>query len=109
MNGSNSNLYPKAGRFAQPEVQAAIERFRRLSPEERAKTALIWWLLGESSQPFKMSQKDSAYTELSSNAQQCQNCRYFYGSTFWRTNICSQIEGVGIRPEGWCRLWAGGA
>jgi len=109
MNG-NSNMYPEAGRHAQPEVQAAIERFRKLPAEERAKQPLLWWLTGgESTQPYKMSQLDSNYVEQSPGAQTCANCRFLYFSQYWRTNICSQIEGVGIRPEGWCRLWQGGA
>lgn len=100
------NLYPEAGRFAQPEIQAAIERFRRLPAEERARTPLLWWLTGgESTQGYKMSKADALYTDRSQSPEQvCCNCRFFYYSNAFKIYICSQVQGT-VACAGWCRLW----
>lgn len=105
----DENLYPEAGYREQPEVRAAIARFRALPPNERAARPLIWWLLNESTQAVKMSQQDALYTEQSRGPQTCGTCRYLYLSNFWRRHICSMIQGNDISPAGWCRLWEGGA
>lgn len=99
------NLYPQAGLHAPPEVQAAIARFRDLPDAERAATPLLYWLLGDATQPFKMSKPDSTYLEESAvQGQYCKNCAFAY----YRVNdgmfICSQIRGK-IGENAWCRLW----
>lgn len=95
--------YSEAGHRAQPEVQDAIERFRRLPMAERD-TPLLYWLLGDGTPPYKMSKEDSAYQATPQGKQKCSNCEYAYKKVVREQFICSQISGD-IRPEAWCRLW----
>lgn len=96
------NEYLDAGSNAQPEIQEAIERFRSMSDDERAKMPLLWWLLGSSTQFFKMTKADANYTSGMSFG--CANCNYIYKSVRSDQYICSQIRGA-ISRSGWCRLW----
>ena len=98
------NFYPQAGETAQPEIQAAIARFRELPEAERAEIPLLWWLLGDGSQPYKMSKPDSNYVDHSRSRQQCQGCLHAYYRVADEAFICSVIRGI-IEPKGWCRLW----
>lgn len=99
--------YPKAGRNAPPEVQAAIERFRMIPPAEKANVPLLYWLLGDSTPAYKMSKEDSAYQSPTPVVgQTCGNCRFAYRNVVGKFFICSQIDGR-IAPEAWCRLWRG--
>lgn len=98
--------YPEAGgELAQPEVKKAVERFRQLPVEERAKQPLLYWLLGAGTPPYKVSKKDSEYkdpTEIPN--QTCDNCEFYYFETSNDVYICSQISGD-VKPKAWCNLW----
>jgi len=100
------HTYPTAGEDAQPEVKEAIERFRKLSPEERSKQPLLYWLLGEGTPDLKISQKDAEYVDKSEKeGQTCGNCEYIYKAGMkGERYICSQITGD-IKPAGWCKYW----
>jgi len=100
-------LYSDVEKYAkpQPEVEAAIKRFRALPEEQKAKTPLLYWLLGAGTPPYKMSKEDSKYSDISPHADRvCANCEFQYIKTANGHYICSQISGR-IRPEGWCKLW----
>jgi hypothetical protein len=97
--------YPKAGKNAQPGINKDIETYKKLPPEEKAKTPLLWWLLGSTTQDYKMSKKDALYTEESKTAgQKCSNCRFAYQHITSGRYICSMMRG-NIEPGAWCRLW----
>jgi hypothetical protein len=96
--------YEAAGSRAQPEVQQAIERFRKLPLVERKRHPLLYWLLGESTPAFKMSKEDSNYQPVPQGKQRCDNCEFAYKKVVRNQFICSQIEGD-IEPKAWCRLW----
>ena len=100
-----ANDYPNAGEDAQPEVKEAIERFRQLPEEERAKKPLWAWLLGEGTPDFKASAEDSEYSDMSHMPNHtCGNCESMYfhlGSQKW---VCSQI-GPHVELPGWCNRW----
>lgn len=103
-------LYSHAGEKAVPEVKAAIERFRDLPLEEKIKQPLLFWLLGESTQDYKFTQKESQYVDESRVPdQRCDNCMYGYIElatlgTKDEKIICSQIQGY-IKKAGWCNRW----
>lgn len=98
-------MYPEAGRYAQPEIKEAIQRFRALPFKQRAELPLLWWLLNDSTQSFKMTKEESEYIEVAeTGTQRCSNCDFAYFSVRFKVYICSQIHGE-IRPSGWCRLW----
>jgi hypothetical protein len=101
----DTNLYQDAGGAkAQPEVQQAVERYRSLPPEERARLPLLYWLLGAGTPPYKMSGKDSEYVDQTANPKEtCDNCEYAY-KAIDGTFICSKIR-PRVEPKGWCRLW----
>ena len=101
------DIYPQAGINAQPEVQAAVERYRMLPPEVRRNHVLLWWLLGTGTPPYKQSKPDSAYSDKSPVlGQTCANCIFTYKRHVTGQYICSQIRGE-IKLRGWCRLWKG--
>ena len=102
-----SNNYPDAGKDAQPEVKEALERFKKMSPEERSKKPLLYWLLGTGTQPYKMSQEDSEYTDKSPGEHKCDNCVYTFTNHTSGKHICSQIQEE-VKLEGWCKLWESG-
>lgn len=100
--------YPDAGKFAQPEVRQAVQRFRQLSFEQRAELPLLWWLLNDSTQAYKMTKLESEYVDhATTGTQRCENCDFAYLNVRFKTYICSQIQGE-IKPQGWCRLWERG-
>jgi hypothetical protein len=101
------NEYPDAGKNAQPEVVAAIHRFRTLTEDERAEYPLLYWLLGSGTPPYKMAKADVRYTDASTiSNQRCANCRMSYKHVKGAPDdyICSQIDGK-IAPPGWCNRW----
>lgn len=102
---SDTNLYPGAGKDSQPEIRAAMERFRSLPARKRAELPALWWLLNDTTQLFKMSKADAQYTDTSSGGLNCHSCDYLYFSIRWQKYICSQIKGY-VEPEGTCRLWS---
>lgn len=97
--------YPDAGDDAQPEVQEAIKRYNEMSPEERGKEPLLYWLLGSGTPPYKDSREATEYTDKSEvEGQTCGNCSFMYFRTATQQFICSQIRGV-IQPGGWSNRW----
>ncbi len=96
---------------AQPEVVEAVERFRDLPPEARARLPLLYWLLGGGTPAYKMGKEESEYgpppPEHRQHGHICGNCRYGYARLINGQMLCSQIEGQ-IAWEAWCRLWRGG-
>ena len=98
------NEYLTAGQRAQPEVKAAIQRFRLLPADQRNRP-LLYWLLGSGTPPYKMAQGDARYTDNTPvPSQKCSNCPHSFLHHASQTNICDQIRGV-IQPGGWCKLW----
>lgn len=100
--------YPGAGGpEAQPEVREAVERWRREEMDDpddtRHTTPLLYWLLGDGTPPYKMSQEDADYRPEPSGDERCANCEYFYEEVATGEHICSQIRGA-VEPGGWCRL-----
>ena len=101
------DFYPQAAIQAQPEVMAAVARFRMLPAEIRSDNVLLWWLLGSGTPPYKMSKTDSTYVDKSEVfGQTCKNCIFTYKRFVTGQYICSQIRGE-IKLPGWCRLWKG--
>jgi hypothetical protein len=96
--------YPDAGKFAPPEVQEAIERFRALPEREKRNLPVLWFLLGSSTQEFKMDPSDAEYQTSPRQGHDCANCDFGYRSLRWGVLVCSQIAGT-IEPQGWCKLW----
>jgi hypothetical protein len=100
--------YPKAGQNAPAGVKQEIENYNKLPPEKKVELPLLWWLLGSTTQDYKMSKKDALYTEESKTKnQKCGNCKYAYKHLVSDIHICSVMRGQ-IEPEGWCRLWEKG-
>ena len=98
--------YPKAGLKSPPEVKAAINRFDELPAAKRSKKPLLWWLLGSSTQDFKMAKTDADYTKDVEGPQTCANCQFAYYSLWGKRYICSNVHGP-IHTHDWCRLWEG--
>ena len=99
--------YPKAGKDAPPGVKKEVENFNKLPPEEKAKQSMLWWLLGSTTQEYKMSKQDALYAEESkTKGQKCSNCRFAYVHVVTGKRICSAMRGQ-IKPDAWCRLWEG--
>lgn len=102
--------YPDVSYDAQPEVKAAMRRFRRLPLAEKVIQPALYWLIGSEGTPsLKMSKEDSAYLPLPVQGQACGNCRFAYQHVTSGRFICSQIGEPGdslIEPGAWCRLWA---
>ena len=97
--------YADTGKDAQPETKGAIERWKQLSEEERKKRPLLYWLLGSGTPPYKMSQKETKYTDNSQvEGQTCGNCEFAYLKVANKKFICSQIRDE-IKPSGWCDRW----
>lgn len=100
--------YPEAGGSkAQPEVKKAVERWRSLPEEERARIPLLYWLLGSGTPPYKMDKADAEYQEGPKGKQKCGNCLFAYQNATNGRFICSQVRGH-IEPRAWCRLWKKG-
>jgi hypothetical protein len=98
--------YGSTGRRAPKLVQFAIAQFRQLPTKVRAQVPLLWWLLGESTAQFKMTQPEAQYGSPPPDRQQqrCRTCLSAYQHITTGTLICSQMAGT-IAPEAWCRLW----
>jgi len=102
------NTYPNAGGSrANKHVQKAVEEFRLLPSEIRAKKPLLYYLLGSGTPPYKMTKKDSNYIGRTVNGQNCGNCRFTFQRYVNKEFICSQIEG-NIELNHWCKLWVSG-
>lgn len=100
-----NSMYPQAGANAQPEVQAAIGRFRQLPDMERAQLPLLYWLIGSGTMPYKMSKTDAQYVDPSpSPSHKCENCRHSWASVKHGFHICDLMRGH-IRGSAVCALW----
>lgn len=98
-------LYPGAGAGAQPEVQAAIMRFRMLPEAERGDESLWGWLLGDAgTPPYKMSKDDIAWSKHPVDGRDCENCQRFYMHVVTGTGICDKVAGV-WQADWWCEEW----
>lgn len=104
---SEDHEYDEVGSKAQPEIQQALTRFRRLPLAKRRSQPVLYWLLGEGTPAFKMAQEDAAYQETSKGKQKCANCEFAYKKVVRDQFICSQIRDD-IKPGAWCRLWEEG-
>lgn len=108
MTTDDLNYPENVGSNAPKEVQEAIKKYFELPREEQEKTPLLYWILGSSTPPYKMSKQDTKYTDKSPGPKQCQNCEFAYKKVSRKDRyICSQIRGT-IRPEGWCNRWIPG-
>lgn len=98
--------YPEAGENAPEPVREAIKMFHKQVPaEQKQDQPLLYYILGDGTPPYKMSQEDSDYVDESDvEGQTCANCEYAYKKVAYDKHICSQIRGD-IAPDGWCRLW----
>lgn len=103
---SSRFLYPRAGHGAQPEVVAAIRRFRLLSSSERAKHSLWAWLLGpEGTPPYKMQKSEIVWTKHPMKGHDCGNCQRFYVHVVTGTGICDKVAGI-WEESWWCEEWS---
>lgn len=93
--------YGKAGSNAPPEVKHAINRFHKLPEKDKSKQNLWQWLLGNGTQDYKVSQKDSEYTDKATGEDRCENCRFAYLEWDRQEFICSEIQDD-IKLAGWC-------
>lgn len=101
--------YPKAGKKARPGVKKEIELYHKLPPEEKVENVLLWWLLGSTTQDYKIAKQDALYTEESTvKDQRCGNCAFAYTHVVSGKTICSVMRGQ-IKSKGWCRLWEKGS
>lgn len=98
--------YIDAYNKAPEETKRAIERFMKLPKKVRDWKPLLYYVLGSGTPPYKMSKKDSAYTDNSTKKQNCANCIFTYIKYVENKPICSQIRGT-IKLQGWCKLWQG--
>ena len=97
--------YPNAGRNAPPEIKAYIKRFDKFSPKEKAKSPLLYRILGSGTYDYKISQKDAEYTDNSKvEGQTCANCEYAYQKVTSKKYICSWVTNT-IKPSGWSKYW----
>ena len=105
-NIGNGFYYPDAGLKAPAGVKREIKKFRQM-PETRykVKRPLLFHLLGSGTQPYKMTKRDSDYTDESIvTGETCGNCKSSYLQVATGRILCSQIRGR-IKLEGWCRLF----
>jgi hypothetical protein len=106
----NLNLY-EIQELAQPEVKAAVRRFKAMTKEEQEEEILLYWLLGSGTPRYKMPKVTADYTEAvdlpEGDLQTCGNCKFAYKKVIADRYICSQVSGP-IKRQAWCRLWDGG-
>lgn len=87
---------------APEEVKSLIRTFLETDPENRDTDVLLWYVLGTGTPPYKMSKKDSAYTDVANDPKySCATCEYLYLKVNTGEYICSQIRGE-VKPSGWC-------
>mgnify|MGYP003140310448 CR=1 FL=1 len=99
--------YRKAFDNAPVEIKERILEFQQLPIEERKRLPLLWFVLNQSTAPFKMSKAVANYVDINQGSKEnCGNCMYQYLRTYNKKYICSQMRGE-INPQGWCKLWKG--
>jgi hypothetical protein len=105
----DGNLYYKIDETNLPEgVIDAIEEFRSLPPEERARIPILYWLLaGQGTPAVKMDFEDALYGPPPGDRlhERCSNCTFTYKHFTSGEIICSMLDGQ-ISLDLWCKLWA---
>lgn len=100
--------YTDAGTDAPEEIKKVIEEFHSLPDSVKKNKPLLYYILGSGTPPYKMSRKDSEYTDQAKNPETtCANCEYAYQKVISEKYICSQIRDE-IQPPGWCNQWVKG-
>lgn len=98
-------MYPHAGQGAPAEVRAAIQRWRKLPIEVRAKTSLWAWLLGpDGTPPYKMDPNQIKVEKQPVAGRKCANCQRYYTHVVTGTGLCDKVAGVWA-PSWWCDQW----
>jgi hypothetical protein len=99
-------LFPLAGRGAQPEVQAAIARFRNLPLMARERVPSLWgWLLGkEGTPPYKYDRSEIQWAQQPVRNMKCANCQRWYIHYVTQTGICDSVSGP-WKGDWWCDKW----
>jgi|TARA_R110000787_G_C13385506_1_gene442177 hypothetical protein len=99
--------YQQAYDKAPEDVKLIILDFMKLPKEQRTEQALLWYVLGQSTAPYKMSKAVANYSDIvQGQKEKCGNCQFQYLRTHNNKYICSQMRGE-IMPSGWCKLWEG--
>lgn len=99
--------YQKAYAKAPDDIKAIILDFMRLPKDKRKEIPLLWYILGQSTAPYKMSKAVAEYSDIAVGSKEnCGNCMFQYLRTYNKKYICSQMRGE-INPSGWCKLWKG--
>jgi len=98
--------YKEAYELAPEETKRAIEKFCKEPKKLRDNKPLLYYVLGTGTPPYKMSKKESMYSDKSINNRKCSNCIFTYIKYVDKKPICSQIRGT-IKLGGWCKLWVG--
>ena len=98
-------LFPEAGLRSPDEVRAAVWRFRQLPERVRALKPILYWLLGESTRPFKFSRDDVEYVEHPVNSQRCGSCWHAFHRVVTADKYVCEIVGGEIAPAHWCNRW----
>lgn len=98
--------YPNAGETAPRKVKKAIAEFIKAPVGKyKKKRPLLYHILGEGTNDYKMSKIDAEYTDKSPYTRRnCANCASLYLRLFNKDLICSQIQGS-VKKSGWCKLW----
>lgn len=93
-----------------PLLQALINKYHKLPPEEQAKEPVLWWILKQSTAYFKYSKEFADYKVPAEGKDKCGNCSRAYQNVLSKEYICSWV-GAGsdgddrIKPEDWCKYW----
>ena len=99
--------YQRAYANAPADIKVIILEFMRLPKQKRKEIPLLWYILGQSAMPYKMSKKVAQYVDIVHGQQEnFGNCMFQYYRTYNKKYICSQMRGE-INPNGWCKLWKG--
>jgi len=100
-----ANDYKQAYKKAPLEVKEMIKKYRRMPSSYKSQHPLLYFILNSGTPPYKMSKRDSRYTDKSKRiGEECINCRFAYWQPLRKHLICSQIRGT-IKAPGWCKLW----
>jgi len=95
----------KKSKKSKPEINKLVDEFNAMPEEQKNKEVLLWWMLGKTTQHFKMDRDVAEYADESKvKDQYCNNCPFMYTQYATGKHICSKIKGE-IKPMGWCKLW----
>lgn len=93
-------FYPHAGNDAEILVQQAIEKYRCLPADQRKKTPLKLWLLGDNGEGLKISKEEAKYKAYS---KECWKCEHMYFKN--KQPMCEIVEGI-VSGIGGCRYFS---